>query len=180
MAIEQIRTSDGGLYFVLRSNAGLYWRTTLWVYIALSTICLTIAFGFTLAGYWPILPFAGLEIVALGAALYVSANRGNSREVVSIDGNIVEIAKGLRGPERSWVFDRIRSEVALKAPLHRWYPSRLVIRFRGTAVELGAFLTDGERESLAAELQHRIGPMAVPGSYHESRSSLPVHADHKQ
>lgn len=163
MATEQIQASDSRRCFVLKPNIGLYWRTTFRVYIMLSTVCLSIALGFTLAGYWPILPFAGLELVALGAALYVSAKRGDCREVVCIEGGVVEIEKGVKGPEQSWVFARACTEVVLNTPHQHWYPSRLVIRSRGTVVELGAFLTDEERESLATELCRCIGPMAVPG-----------------
>lgn len=161
MATEQIRTSDRQYCYVLRPNCGLYWRTTLWVYVGLSTICLGIALGFTLMGFWPILPFAGLELAALGIALYVSARRGRCREVIRICGDEVRVEKGVRGPEQSWVFDIARSEVMLLASPHCWYPSRLLIRSRGATVELGAFLTDEERASLATELHLRVGATAA-------------------
>lgn len=180
MTAEQFQTSGSQQCFVLRPNIGLYWRTTLRVYIILSAVCLGIALGFAVMGFWPILPFAGLEVAALGAALYVSAKRGDCQEVVRIGGDVVEIEKGVKGPEQSWRFPRAWSEVVLNAPLHRWYPSRLVIRSRGTVVELGAFLTDEERELLATELYRCIGPMADRGGPLEPWSSSPEHTDYKQ
>lgn len=60
---------------VLRPHNGIYWRTTLWVYVALCVVAMTVAIGFAVIGFWPILPFAGLELTALGVALYVSARR---------------------------------------------------------------------------------------------------------
>ncbi len=145
--------------FVLRPNIGLYWRTTLRVYILVVIVTLTVAISFALAGFWPILPFAGLELMALGAALYVTARRGRYREVIRIDEHRVEIEKGYRGPEQVWEFERIWSEVVLDPPEHQWYPSRLAIRSRGNTVELGAFLTEPERLRLGRELQRCIGPM---------------------
>jgi len=151
--------------FVLEPNGAHYWKTTLRVYIGLCIVVLGIALGFTFAGFWPILPLAGIELAALGAALYTSARRGVYRELVRIDGEHVEIEKGTKGPETTWTFDLAWSEVVLGAPRHRWYPSRLFIRSRGTMVELGAFLTDDDRETLAAELQRCVGPMATKGQH---------------
>src|SRR5262245_44660681 len=43
-----------------------------------------IAAVFAARGYWPILPFAGLELAALGAALWVTQRRNRYREVISV------------------------------------------------------------------------------------------------
>ncbi len=163
---------DHARCFVLRPNIGLYWRTTLRVYVLVVIVSLTVATSFALAGYWPILPFAGVELLALGAALYVTARRGRYREVVRVGEHRIEIEKGYRGPEETWVFDRTWSEVVLDPPEHQWYPSRLVIRSRGDSVELGAFLTEPERKRLGRELQRCVGPMGIgsrepPGNEYE-------------
>lgn len=147
--------------FVLRPNMGLYWRTTVRAYILIVIASLTVAISFALAGFWPILPFAGMELLALGAALYVTARRGRYREVVRVGDRRIEIEKGYRGPEQAWVFERAWSEVVLDPPEHHWYPSRLAIRSRGDSVELGAFLTEPERVRLSRELQRCIGPMGA-------------------
>ncbi|MCC5858797.1 MAG: DUF2244 domain-containing protein [Ectothiorhodospiraceae bacterium] len=152
---------DDARCFVLRPNVGLYWRTTVRVYVITVIVTLTVALSFTLAGFWPILPFAGVELVALGVALYVTARRGRYREVVRIDERRIEIEKGYRGPEQSWAFDRVWSEVVLEPPAHRWHPSRLVIRCGAGAVELGAFLTEPERIRLGRELRRCIGPVGT-------------------
>jgi len=149
--------------FLLRPNCGVYWQTTVIVFVAIAAVSLTIATLFAFAGFWPILPFAGLELTALGVALYVSAVRGNYREEIRVDSSTVEIRKGRKEPDRVWNFDLAWSEVLLEASFHRWYPSRLAIRSQGNAVELGAFLTEEERLSLAEELRRCIGPMAARG-----------------
>jgi uncharacterized membrane protein len=154
---------QAGRCFVLKPNIGVYWRTTVWVFVALSVVCLGIALAFAAAGFWPILPFAGLEVFALGAALYVSARRGRYREVVRIDAGAVTIEKGFKAPERRWTFERAWSEVCLRDPVHRWYPTQLTIRSGNAEIELGAFLTDQERATLAAELTRCIGPMGRGG-----------------
>ncbi|MCK8516913.1 DUF2244 domain-containing protein [Methylonatrum kenyense] len=163
METEQQGVGAETRHFVLRPNCGVYWRTTLVVFIAIAVVSLSVATLFAFAGFWPILPFAGLELTALGVALYVSAVRGKYREEILVDGSTVEIRKGQKEPDTTWNFDLAWSEVLLEASFHRWYPSRLLIRSQGDAVELGAFLTEEERLALADELQRCIGPMAARG-----------------
>ena len=57
------------------------------------TVSLTVAVGFALAGYWPILPFAGLELLALGAALRWSLREGQRRELIRVDEDRVLVRK---------------------------------------------------------------------------------------
>ena len=45
------------------------------VYVGLALIVLAIGVGFALAGAWPVLPFAGLETLVLGAAFVIYARR---------------------------------------------------------------------------------------------------------
>lgn len=163
MAMTRSDSVHDARLFELRPNAGLYWRQTLIIFLMLSAVCLGIAIAFAFAGFWPILPFAGLEIMALGAALYVSARRGNYREVIRVTPSRVLVEKGWRHPEQAWEFQRAWCEVELQRSPLRWYPARLIIRSGVEQVECGAFLTDEERETLAEELVECIGPMAAVG-----------------
>ncbi|MFV8834480.1 DUF2244 domain-containing protein [Aquisalimonas sp.] len=163
MAVTRSESAEQTRLFDLRPNAGIYWRQTLVIFLMLSTVCLLVGVAFALAGFWPILPLAGLEVLALGAALYWSARRGDYREVIRVSPDRVRIEKGRRQPEQTWEFDRAWSAAELQRSPLRWYPARLVIRSGGDQVECGAFLTDEERESLARELLDCIGPMAARG-----------------
>ena len=148
---------------MLRPDNGLYWRTTLWVYLALVVVSLGVASAFALAGFWPVLPFAGVELALLGIALYVTARRGRYREVVRVRGGTVEIEKGYDGPRERWRFERAWTRVALRKARQRLHPARLVLCCRGVTVEVGAFLTDDDRAALARELDQAVGPMASAG-----------------
>ncbi len=55
---------------VAKPNQSATWRTNLWVLGMIAVPSLGAAIGFTLLGAWPILPFAGAELLALGFALY--------------------------------------------------------------------------------------------------------------
>jgi uncharacterized membrane protein len=126
-----------------------------------ASVCFT-TFGVasiaTFLGFWPVLPFAGGEMLLLGWALKTNMERRHEHEHIEISENEVVIvyARGL--PQRV-VFPRHWAQVKIrrpKSPLHR---GRLVIESHGRAHEVGKFLTEEERRHLAAELRRLIGGM---------------------
>jgi len=141
---------------VIRPNQSLSWRQAVQVYTAIAFICLGIGIAFALHGFWTVLPFAGLEILVLGAAFYLCLARSQIREVVSVNARVVTVEKGRKKPEERWECPRAWARISLQQPQIAWYPSRLAIAFQGRRVELGAFLNEEERRALAAELQQVI------------------------
>jgi uncharacterized membrane protein len=116
-----------------------------------------VAIFFTLLGFWPVLPFAGLEIGLLAWAMRASMLSGAQREVISISEETVTIEWHTRQSDRVSVFPRHWSRVKLRAPLAALHPARLVIESHGRACEVGRFLTDDERRGLAARLKQLVG-----------------------
>ena len=66
---------------VIGPNASLTDRQALVFFAGMCGVCLTIAAVFAGVGLWPVLPFAGLELAALAAALWVVVQRNRYREV---------------------------------------------------------------------------------------------------
>ena len=123
---------------------------------------------FTVLGFWPVLPFAGTEMLLLGWALKTSMDRRFERESIDISENDIVIETKSRGAPQRVVFPRHWARVKIRRPKSALHRSQLVIESRGRAVELGKFLTEEERRQLAAELRRLIGGMnqspALPGS----------------
>jgi uncharacterized membrane protein len=115
-------------------------------------------------GYWLVLPFAGLEIAALFACLYVVAHAACRCEVISIGESVVTVEKGRDrgygpekvGPEQRTQFARGWARVELTGNSSHWYPRRLWIGASGRRVEIGEFLVDAEKAELAAELRRLL------------------------
>ena len=115
-------------------------------------------------GFWPVIPFAGLELAAVGWALAVSMRRNRYREVVSFEGERVRMEFGTAGQgasarvelPRAWTRVRIERDAG-----RRHAPTRLVLTSSGQRVVIGRCLTDEERAALAARftvlLQARRG-----------------------
>jgi uncharacterized membrane protein len=118
-----------------------------------------IAFFFTSQGFWPVLPFAGLEIGLLVWAVRASMRSGLERETITVTQDSVIVRHWDRRGVQSAVFPRHWSRVTLHAPLAALHPHRLVLESHGRACEVGRFLTEDERRSLAVRLQQLVGNM---------------------
>lgn len=126
------------------------------VYAVIACIVLGIGAVFALQGYWPVLPFAGLEVVGLGAAFYLCLSRSQIREVITISRDTVSVERGRRQAEVHWECPRAWARISLERSPIAWYPSRLSVAFQGQQVEIGRFLNEMERQGLAVELQGMV------------------------
>jgi len=139
--------------FEIRPNRSLSWRGVQCLYLCVASVCLSIGAGFAAIGFWPVLPFAGAELLALAGAFYVCARDGQRTEVIWVQAETVEVEKGGRRIEFRHEFVRAWTRVALVAPRVARHPSRLLLRAPGREVEIGGFLTEDERRRLAGELE---------------------------
>ena len=112
----------------------------------------------TVLGYWPVLPFAGAEMLLLAWALHSNMQRRFERETIDISDAEVVVTYTRGNPARV-VFPRHWARVKIRRPNSPLHRSRLVIESHGRAYEVGKFLTEEERRQLAAVLRLRIGGM---------------------
>lgn len=150
------RRESGVVTYVLQPDRSLDWRGNLRFLGLISAISLSIAGWFAWLGMWLILPFAGLELTALGFALYLVSVRGLDKEIVSIKGDKLEISKGRWKIESTTCLQRCWIQVRLVPAEYAWYPKRLMIRSHGRDIEIGGFLGGAEKEHLAGELKRNI------------------------
>jgi uncharacterized membrane protein len=108
-------------------------------------------------GFWPILPFAGLEMAVLAWALKLALERRFYRQTITVTEEDVSVESRDRARCARIVFPRHWAQVKLRRPAARLHPSRLTIESHGRQCELGSFLTEEERRGLALRLQRVIG-----------------------
>jgi uncharacterized membrane protein len=117
------------------------------------------ALFFVFQGFWPVLPFWALEMLALGLALQASMRRGKYTQTVLItDSHISLVTRSRRGAQKQ-EFARHWTKVRLRSPPRRHGTSRLTIESRGRAYEVGRFLTEEDRCQLAERLRYLVGGM---------------------
>jgi uncharacterized membrane protein len=125
--------------------------------------CVVAATSFAVAGFfayhgfWPVLPFAGLEIAFLVWAVRASMRAGLQRETIIVTEDSVTVEH--RSPDGNWdlVFPRHWARVKLHAPPAALHPTRLMLESSGRACEVGKFLTEDDRRGLAVRLKQLVG-----------------------
>jgi uncharacterized membrane protein len=108
-------------------------------------------------GFWPVLPFAGLELFALGVALGMNMRRGRYCEFISVYRDRIVMEKGVGEVEERLELPRHWTRVELARAPWRGHPSRLLLRCHDKSWEVGTMLTESERESLRLRLAELIG-----------------------
>lgn len=142
---------------VLIPNCSLTPATAALFFGILFLSSLAFALFFSLRGLWPVLPFWGLEMLGLGLALHLSLRRRHVRqELILTDAQIWVTTTSSAGEEKQQ-FSRHWASVRLRSPRTNLHPSRLTIESHGRALEIGQFLTEEERRSLAGRLQTLVG-----------------------
>ncbi len=151
------KASSGESYrFVLSPNCSISWRELLFFYFLTCTIALAVGLFFTLQGLWLVLPFTGLEMLALGIGLYVTSRKTSRREVITLDRDLMRIEKGALKVDQSWEFQTPWVRVVNKRQDGRSARRMLAIGMSGESVEVGSFLANWEKDALAFQLKDCI------------------------
>jgi uncharacterized membrane protein len=153
----------------LLPNCSLSPRSARLFFASVCLCSLTVALLFVARGFWPVLPFAGLELALLGWALAVSLGRRHCTQTVEIDEAHVTVITRQRHDEQKILFSRHWAKVTLRGP-RGWQPGRLLIGSHGRTCEVGSFLTEEARRALGERLRVLIGrtsdspPLSPPGT----------------
>jgi uncharacterized membrane protein len=141
------------LRLTIRRNCSIAPRGLWWLLGATAAVSIGIGAGFAVFGAWVILPFAGLEMAALGAAFYcVSRHAGDYERFVEEQGALkVEI----RDAEdiRTYEFNPHWARLVLRG---RGWSHRLALRSHGRELEIGRHLPEAGRLALATRLGQRL------------------------
>jgi len=149
-------TGSTALTIVVQPNQSITRGGTWGFYLSAVLVAGTTSLIFAASGLWLVLPYTGIELLALGGALFYCRRQGQIREVISITRDNIAIEGGRGRPEWHRDFNRVWARVELEKPRIRGYPGRLTLRSHGKGIELGGFLTDEERGSLATTLVSAI------------------------
>ncbi len=142
---------------VIAPNCSLSVRGAVLFFLTACAPCFGIAGLLTFLGFWPVLPFAGLEMLLLGAALRISLARRHHRQTIVISESDVAVQSKIGKLDSEVVFPRHWAQVKLRRSTSRLLPSRLVIESHGRQCAVGDFLTEEERRGLYGKLSKLIG-----------------------
>jgi uncharacterized membrane protein len=149
-------SADGGIPWSvewdLRRNSSLAQRQMLWVLAALGMLALGIAAVFWQQGAPLVLPFAGIELLALAVAMGVHLRHARDREHIALrdDGLTVEHACGRRVERVEFQPLWVRVE-----PRHG-DRSLIELSGQGRRIAVGRFVRPELRQQLADELRRAL------------------------
>jgi uncharacterized membrane protein len=135
--------------WVLQRNNSIAPRQLLAFYASLCVVSLGIAWMFWLLGARMVMPFAWLEMLGVGAALWVVARHASDSERIELrrDRLSVERANGLR-------VERVEFQPAW-VRVEPWHGDRSLIELsgQGRQIAVGRFVRPEQRRQLATELR---------------------------
>ncbi len=137
--------------WVVRPTRSLTWPEAKRWLCVISFIPLSSGLLFLYYGIPLVLPFAGLEVVLLWAAFWYVHWTGQAREVIRLTPRHLIVEKGRNAPEERLEYERAWVRINLDEK-RGWHPSRLQVGSHGKRADIGSFLTDGERRTLALDL----------------------------
>ena len=141
---------------IARPNCSLSRKGRIGVVALIASFSLAVAIGFSLIGAWLVLPFAGLELVAVAYAFYYINCHAADYESITIEGDQLAVEKRDYKNTSQIVFHRYWARVLL-----RQLPSgdqSLLLRSHGKEVEFGRhFMNNDQRLALAQQLKRRVG-----------------------
>ena len=121
-----------------------------------SLVAVSLAFGavFAVLGLWMVLPFVGLELVALAAAFLCYGRHAADVERIELANDKLTVERIEADRSRRWEFDQrgVRVEVDERGN-GLGVRVQVLVTSRGEQVEVGRHLLDDGRAALARELR---------------------------
>ena len=148
--------ADREMVVVVKPNHSATWHQNLWLLAALAIPSLGAGIGFALAGAWPILPLAGLELTALAGALYWVNWKLEYRHIIYLKADTVIIDKGYFVPKRTWQFTRADAALRVTPETHPWQGPELCVHDKVSETPIGDFLNREESLELLAVLRKEL------------------------
>jgi len=136
---------------VSRRNASLARRERRTAFGLAAAASLSVALAFAVAGAWPVLPYAALEIALLGAAFAWVERRAGEWERVTVAGDRVIVERAGRGRCERREFNRWWLRVELDDARAR--EPRIRLRYAGEAMDFGTALPPARRVEVARALK---------------------------
>jgi uncharacterized membrane protein len=137
--VSESRESDHQL-IVAQPNRSATWRQNQLFLLVLCAWLIPFNVGLALLGAWVVLPFAGIELLALGTTLYYVNRRQSRRHVIRIAADELVLEKGIERPEQRWAFPMHASSVLVRDGRHHWDPIKLALCSVRERVPVGDFL----------------------------------------
>lgn len=154
---------------VLTPNRSMDWRGNLFVLLVAAGVLLITATAMALRGAWLVLPFAGLEILALGAAMHFTLRKLDCREVLTLQNGVLTLERGRSTPDFNFSVPEQSVHILMDRPLRPMSLPDIDLVAQGHCYHLGSFLNRSDRFRLASLLKNQMHfPLSRHDAYHRT------------
>ena len=143
------KNKNDKFYIELRPNKSSSLRQNVLFFGMLSLICITFGVGFFIVGAPLILPFAGLEILALITIIKLNRDWSNQLQILAIDKLHIKITNN----KRKKIYDRFLSKFLIQ---EKNGVKVILLQSHKEQIEIGRFLTADEKDELIAILKRKV------------------------
>jgi len=156
MIVAGNSANDARTCIVARGNFSLNAGGLISLLLALGVLTLGLSGLLALLGYWPILLVAIAQLVLVAWVFIRVWKNAWIFEEISIDADQVCIVHQRYRKRTRVCFESAWATIRLQRPTIAWHAWKLILRCKGQQVELGAFLTDDEKMTLAKHLSDAL------------------------
>lgn len=150
--IDITRIGIDRVRLIVQGNQAMSWRANVLLALSLGVVTMSVALVMAWQGLWLVIPFAGLEFLAVLGGLYMTLRRLERREVITVDTDAVQLEWGRRAPERSVRLPRQWARLRYHCKESPFDTGRLSMCAHGRRYALGDALGRVEKRELYREL----------------------------
>ncbi len=152
VTVQKVKDSD---YLIsLSPNSSLVGIYRIIFLSSITLVCGGIGIIFYFFGAALILPFAGLELIILFIAFYLSFKWSSNKEKIYLSQDIVKVEKGVNKAEYTW--KEFRTFTYFNIKKDRDKSVRLSFRSKGKDIYIGDFLNEDDKKILKDEIKSII------------------------
>lgn len=139
--------------WLIKRNCSAGPRQLALVFGSLVAVSFAFGLGFAAFGLWMVLPFVGIELVAVGAAFVCYGRHAADFERIAVTSHKVSVEQADGTQSRKWELDPRLSHVQVESSGRQWGKRvHVYLLAPGVKLELGRHLLDVRRSQLGQEL----------------------------
>jgi uncharacterized membrane protein len=147
-----VATEEANTWLIKR-NCSAGPRQLALVFATLVAVSFAFGLGFAVFGLWMVLPFVGLELIAVGIAFLFYGRHAADFERIAVAPDVISIKRVEGAHTQQWKLDPRVSHVEVEAGGRQWGQRvRVFLLAPKTKLELGRHLLDQRRLILAREI----------------------------
>lgn len=154
-------TKDDEAVIVLRPSRSMNWKQNKAVVLVVAAVVGSVAVPMAFLGFWPVLPFAGLEVAALWYALYLTQRKLMVAEKLTIRQTEICIERGIESVDESLVIPRQWSRLCYRKSEEFFDIGELSIRWHANRALIARSLGEAGREEAFEALKPHFDAVEV-------------------